>query len=60
MHSGATMTQNEQIRREMSYGIGAPLDMAEQTFSVREVKPIEMQPWERVVLELIEWPRDEL
>ncbi|MGE5650936.1 MAG: hypothetical protein ACM34A_12135 [Bacillota bacterium] len=54
------MQTNEQIRREMSYGIGAPLDTSEMKFTVTRRDPVEMQPWERVVLELIKWPRDEL
>lgn len=55
------MTQNEQIRREMSYGIGAPQDMAEQTFSIRELQPeLDVATWDRIVLELDNWPRDEL
>lgn len=52
---------NAEFRREMTGNMPTgSYDMADMQFSVREVKPIEMQPWERVVLELIEWPRDEL
>lgn len=54
------MTNNEQVRREMSYGIGAPSDTSDMTFTVTRREPVNMQPWERVVLELIEWPREEL
>jgi len=50
---------NEEVRRSMSFGIGSPQDPKDMQFRIVH-KDIDLQTWEKIVLELVEWPRDEL
>lgn len=53
---------NAEFRREMTGNMPTgSYDMAEQTFSIRELREeLDMQTWDRIVLELDNWPRDEM
>jgi hypothetical protein len=48
---GATMSENDRIRREMSFGIGEPKRMEDMQYRI-----VRREPWQMIVEELRDKP----
>jgi hypothetical protein len=48
------MSQNDEVRRQMSHNVGPAQDRSDMQFRITHKKPLE--DWERLVQELACWP----